>query len=486
MGEPNGPQVGAHFEVHEVGNGNPTAWDGGWTSEFHGTHTALAQVPGNTFTDGKTYAWSVESGRANQPDPIRTPGCTFTYDNTRPGAPTVTSQDFPVNGGGKYAGQQGVFVFDTSTAGPDVTGVEYVLNGTMPVGGAQQAIYDAPSGTWRTPPLTVGLWGTNRLLAQTRDRAGNISQQITYSFYAPSDPNPPAPVLGDVTGDGKVDVLVVDATGALKGYSAATTPASGGVLIARKIDGPAPGHTWNGTLLAHRARSTAIRDDLFTYAGGSLSLFLNTSGASTGGAYFASSEKDVVNRPYDCVDLTAIDGHCVAFQDDWSQVKQIVTGGNTDDAGGADLFTVEEDITGVQRLWLHSGGVSLGAFTKATLLDQGDRRNQEFSSPGDINGDGLADLWARDRTDGKLYQYASAKNPDGTADLGAYSRTPTLIATGFDTAAYPQVSSDGDFDADGKADLWARAANGNVYTFPGQAPDANGNVFGPAQLIAGS
>ncbi|MGC0419747.1 hypothetical protein [Embleya sp. AB8] len=32
-----------------------------------------------------------------------------------------------------------------------------------------------------------------------------------------------------------------------------------------------------------------------------------------------------------------------------------------------------------------------------------------------------------------------------------------------------------DFDGDGKADLWARAANGNVYTFAGgKTPDANG------------
>lgn len=156
VGEPNGPLVGAHFELHEVGNGNPTTWDSGWGSEAYGTHVAQANIPGTALTDGKTYAWTVESGSANQPDPVRATGCTFTFDKTPPGTPVVTSQDFPTNGGGKYAGQQGVFIFDTSTAGPDVTAVEYALNGTIPVGGAQQAIYDAPSGTWRTPPLTVG------------------------------------------------------------------------------------------------------------------------------------------------------------------------------------------------------------------------------------------------------------------------------------------------------------------------------------------
>lgn len=322
------------------------------------------------------------------------------------------------------------------------------------------------------------------------DHAGNISQQATYSFYAPSDPNPPAPVPGDITGDGKVDVLVVDATGALKGYSAATTPASGGVLISGTNDGsmqtPTFGYTWTGALFGHRAGS-GLRDDLFAYNGSSLSVYRNTGGSSTDGAYFARNKKIVVNRPSRCFDPSTVDGRCVSFKNDWSQVKQLVPGDDADGDGLRDLFTVEQDTAGIQRLWLHTGG-SFGNFFKLILLDQADRSNQEFSSPGDINGDGLADLWARDRTDGKLYQYASAKNPDGTADLGAYSRTPTLIATGFDTAAYPQVSSDGDFDGDGdgKADLWARAANGNVYTFPGQAPDTNGNVFGPAQLIAGS
>ncbi|MFI6986295.1 FG-GAP repeat domain-containing protein [Embleya sp. NPDC050154] len=478
VGEPNGPQVGAHFEVHEVGNGNPTAWDGGWTSEFSGAHTALAQVPGTALTDGKTYAWSVESGHANQPDPVRTAGCTFTYDNTRPGAPTVTSQDFPVNGGGKYAGQQGVFILDTSTAGPDVTAVEYSLNGPIPVVGAAQAIYDAPSGTWRTPALPVSQWGTNNLFAQTVDRAGNRSQQTTYSFYAPSNPNPPAPKPGDVTGDGNVDVLVVDADGALKGYNSATQPGSGGVLASATSEGPLArpdgGRTWTGALVSHRGGGGRA-DDLYVYDGRAISLYRNTLDPTT--SYFRKDQVLVVNRAPRCIDLNRADRVCVGYRQNWSQVKQLLA---VNDAR-SEFFTVEEETTGMHRLWLHSRNSP-----RATALDGIDRRNQEFSSPGDINGDGLADLWARDRTDGKVYQYTSAKNPDGTADLGAYSRTPTLIATGFDTTAYPQVSSDGDFDGDGKADLWARAANGNVYTYPGQAPDTNGNVFGPAQLIAGS
>ncbi|WP_406299491.1 hypothetical protein OG948_30250 [Embleya sp. NBC_00888] len=491
VGDPNGPLVGAHFELHEIGNGNPTTWDSGWGSEAYGTHVAQARIPSTTLTDGKTYAWSVESGRANQPDPIRATGCTFTFDKTPPGLPVVTSQDFPTNGGGKYAGQQGVFIFDTSTAGPDIIAVEYSLNGPIPVGGAARAIYDAPSGTWRTPALTVTDWGSNTLSAQTVDRAGNTSQPRLYAFFAPSDPNPPAPKPGDINRDGKVDILGTDAAGGLRFYSAGDDPAAGGRVAASADEGPMDDYTWTGALVSHRGGDRA--DDLYTFAGRSLYLYLNSPGSRPADGYFNTSRQVVMPRPSTCTDGPSAQGTCASYARNWDRVKQIIAAGDVDgvpigDFGDYtnDLFTIEEDATGHSRLWLFTGSLTTGAFDQATPIGPADRQNQDIIVPGDVTGDGIPELWARDRTDGKLYQYASAKNADGTVDLGAYSRTPTLIATGFDTAAYPQVSSDGDFDADGKADLWARTANGNVYTFPGQAPDSNGNVFGPAQLIAGS
>ncbi|OPC80070.1 hypothetical protein B4N89_03105 [Embleya scabrispora] len=497
IGEPNGPLIGAHFEVHEVGNGNPTVWDGGWDSEWQGTHEAIARVPGAVLTNGKTYAWSVEAGLANQPDPARTVGCTFTYDDTRPGTPTITSTDFPVNGGGKYVGQEGVFIFDVGSAGPDLTGVEYALDTSLPVGGGRKAIYDAPSGTWRTPPLTFGQWGTNNLSAQTIDHAGNRSWTMTYTFFVPSNPNPPAPKPGDINRDGKVDILSVDAAGALRFHSAGDNPTAGGRIAAAANAGlaeDAGGHrTWAGTLTTHRGGDAA--DNLYAHANSSLGAYRNFPGPLPEDGFFLTKRKSVVVRPQTCVDPAAVDGTCTGYADSWSQVKQLVAAGDVDgvatggsNASTRDLFTVETDAAGNAQLWLFSGTILPSSFDHATPIGPATRQNQDIMVPGDVTGDGLPELWIRDRTNGNVYQYASVRKADGTADLDAYTATPTLIGTGFDTTTYPKVSTDGDFDADGHADLWARTPNGNVHTFPGgNTPDpATGNTFGPAQLIAGN
>ncbi|MFE3204535.1 hypothetical protein [Embleya sp. NPDC059237] len=489
VGEANGPLTGAHFELHEVGNGDPTTFDSGWVSKSYGTHEAQAYIPATLLTDGKTYAWTVESGLAGAPDPDRAAGCTFTYDATAALPPTVISTDFPANGGGKYAGQAGVFVFGTGSD-TDVTAVEYSLNGTIPVGGATRAVYDTASGTWRTPPLTVAQWGTNHLYAQTVDRAGNRSQQTTYTFYAPSDPNPPAPKPGDISGDGKIDVLSVDPTGALRFHSAGDDPAAGGRVASSNIHGPMSDDTWTGALVSHRGGGSRA-DNLYAFNGTGISMYRNTSNPANG--YFQRGQKSVVNRPSRCADPTQSDGKCVGYAPTWARVGQLVAAGDVDGVAvgelgvsSNDLFTIEDDGAGNARLLLFIGGVSSSSFDHAIPIGPATRQNQDIMVPGDVTGDGLPELWVRDRTNGNVYQYASVKKADGTADLDAYTATPTLIGTGFDTTAYPQVSTDGDFDGDGKADLWARTPSGNVYTFQGQAPDATGNTFGPAQLIAGN
>ncbi|WP_439677563.1 FG-GAP repeat domain-containing protein [Embleya sp. MST-111070] len=491
VGEANGPLIGARFELHEVGNGDQTTFDSGWVSESSGTHEAQAYIPATLLSDGKTYAWSVQSGRADAPDPDRAAGCTFTYDATAAAPPSVTSTDFPVNGGGKYAGQAGVFVFGTGSD-TDVTAVEYSLNGTIPVGGAARAVYDAASGTWRTPPLTVAQWGANRLYAQTVDRAGNRSQQTTYTFSVPSDPNPPAPKPGDISGDGKIDVLSVDPTGALRFHSAGDDPAAGGRVASSNIHGPMTDYTWTGALVSHRGGGSRA-DNLYAFNGTGISMYRNTSNPDTG--YFQRGQKSVVNRPSRCADPTQPDGKCVGYAPTWSRVGQLVAAGDVDGVatGGElgvftnDLFTIEDDGAGNVRLLLFIGTVSSSSFDRAVAVGPATRQNQDIMVPGDVTGDGLPELWVRDRTNGNVYQYASVKKADGTADLDAYTATPTLIGTGFDTTAYPQVSTDGDFDGDGKADLWARTPNGNVHTFPGgNTPDATGNTFGPPQLIAGN
>ncbi|MGC0421662.1 FG-GAP-like repeat-containing protein [Embleya sp. AB8] len=491
--DPDGPQnVKGQFNLREVGNGDPLVYDSGWVSWGANGHEARADLPAGTLADGKSYRWSVRADDESMSGDWA-PDTTFTVDATPPSTPTVASVDYPTNGGGKTAGDKGTFAFTATDNASGVDTVEYALNAVIPVGGAARATWDDVNKLWRTDALPVVNWGTNTLYAQTVDRAGNRSQPTIYKFYAPSNPNAKT-TLGDITGDGRIDLLTVDDTGALRMYSADTDPAAGGTIASRAVQGP-PGPngkpTWTGSLITHRGGAGITYDDLYAHAGGQLYRYA-TAGAGAHGEYFTRAVRDVVTRPTICFDPSRPNGTCAAYTTDWTRVRQILAPGNVDnDLTGSgvarlDLLTVEDNGNGTSGLWLFHGDTSGGAFDKAIPLGAADWTNLDLIAPGDTTGDALPDLWARDRTTGQLFQYASRKNADGGADVTALGNTAarTVIGTGFDAAAYPKLNSDGDLDGDGRADLWAQAADGRLYVALGIAPGPDGNTFGPMRLIA--
>ncbi|WP_439678146.1 FG-GAP-like repeat-containing protein [Embleya sp. MST-111070] len=484
--------VRAQFHLREVGNGDPLVYDSGWISRGANGHEARADLPAGILVDGKSYRWSVRADDEDVPGNWA-PDTTFTVDATPPTTPTTTSVDYPTGGGGRTAGDKGTFTFTATDNASGVDTVEYALNAVIPVGGAARATRDDITNTWRTEPLPVINWGTNALYAQTVDKAGNRSQPTIYKFYAPSNPNAKT-TLGDITGDGRIDLLTVDDTGALRMYAADTDPAAGGTIASRTFQGPAGTEdqpTWTGSLITHRGGAGITYDDLYAHAGGQLYRYA-TAGAGAHGEYFTSGVRDGVTRPDTCVDATRPNGTCTTYTPDWTRVKQILAPGNVDNdlsptrAARLDLLTLEDNGNGTRSLWLFHGDTSAGEFDKAIPLGTADWTNLDLIAPGDASGDGFPDLWARNRVTGQLYQYASRKNTDGSVDMTALGNTAarTLIGTGFDAAAYPKLTSDGDLDGDGKADLWGQAADGRLYVSLGITPGADGNAFGPMRLIA--
>ncbi|MFI6986571.1 hypothetical protein ACIBSV_49635, partial [Embleya sp. NPDC050154] len=482
----------ANFVVTEVGNGDPVVYTSGFVSKGADGHEARVDLPVGLLLDGHTYRWTAQTGDGHTSS-LPTAGQTFTIDGTPPSVPTVDSIDYPKAGGGKTAGDKGTFTFTATDNASGVDTIEYALNAIIPVGGAARATWDDITKIWRTDPLPVVLWGTNTLYAQTVDKAGNRSQPTIYKFYAPSDPHAKT-TLGDITGDGRIDLLTVDDAGALRMYAADTNPAAGGTIASRTFQGPAGTEdqpTWAGSLITHRGGAGITYDDLYAHADGQLYLY-PTAGAGAHGEYFTSENRDGVTRPNVCVDATRPNGTCAAYTSDWSRVRQILAPGNVDNdlsgsrAARLDLLTLENNGDGSAGLWLFHGDTSGGAFDKAIPLGTADWRNLDLIAPGDVTGDQLPDLWARDRATGQLYQYASKKNADGSVDVTALGNTAarTLIGTGFDGAAYPRLNSDGDLDGDGKADLWGQAADGRLYVALGITPGADGNAFGPMRLIA--
>lgn len=78
-------------------------------------------------------------------------------------------------------------------------------------------------------------------------------------------------------------------------------------------------------------------------------------------------------------------------------------------------------------------------------------------SPGDVTGDGRADLVARSTSTGKLYVYAN------TGAVGFKART--LGGSGF--GAYEKLIAAGDIDGDGENDLLALDASNELWRFGG-------------------
>lgn len=113
-----------------------------------------------------------------------------TVDTTAPGAPAVTSTDFPEDAWAGSAGTPGTF--QVATAGTDVAGLTYKVDGGtstgVPVTGSPVALRITPATT-----------GRHVLTVTATDQAGNVSSQTARPFHV--------------------------------GYAAITAPAEGDVLV---------------------------------------------------------------------------------------------------------------------------------------------------------------------------------------------------------------------------------------------------------------
>jgi len=154
-------------------------------------------APAGVLVDGLTYAWRVQAT-----DGLDTSAwsktCYFTYDGTRPAAPTITSSNYPNNASGPV-GEQARFTF-SSGGDPDVAGFIYLFGSDLEVGGCPiidgrlvcadplshpntvrpEEPGDAVQVRLNPPDVGLGL-----LTVIAVDRAGNPSPAAHYQFIAP-------------------------------------------------------------------------------------------------------------------------------------------------------------------------------------------------------------------------------------------------------------------------------------------------------------
>ncbi|MFF3113072.1 hypothetical protein ACFVSN_28220 [Kitasatospora sp. NPDC057904] len=454
---------GVRFSVWDVTTG---AEDPVFTgdAQTYGQPSAGLHVPG--LVDGHSYAWHAWALQGTQ---LSAPSadCHFTIDATDPTV-TISSPDFPASGSGgkpaKFAGQTGTFVLkgaDPVPAGGEGSGVACFQYGWDSAGSdcsSPGAVEPDADGTAKID-LKVLDWGTNNLIVNVIDGAGNVGR-TTYTFYAPSNPNPPK-TLGDVDGDGVADIVLPDAQGNLQYIPVNATDATPTTVIPANR-APA-GRGWAPYQVAHRGWDNVhapSSDDLFIHKPGDsyLTVYRNFDyGAMTKG--FTGSGQRVCGDPFSS---SCPDG----FAADWSKTDQLVALGPVSDGTAPSLLTLEGG-----NLWLLDGAIS--DFDKVTkLTTSGAWNGYDLIAPGADKGGNLA-LWARDRATGELHAYPIPKKADGTFDFSALADPKAdVVASGFTVTAYPTLGSSGDADGDGKPDLWAVTADRHLVMYSGWT-DAN-------------
>lgn len=174
-----GGNVMSQWNVYDTTGGGNTQvianLNGSWTDSGG---ISSATVPAGKLVDGHTYTawpWGYDGSLwARQTVPR---GLVFTVDTTKPGAPTVSSTDYPSGAWANGAGQVGNFTITPPTSGTDTSGVVWQLDANMPT-------TTATTGSAVTVSVTPPTDGSHTLTVATRDLAGNLSSSTTYQFNA--------------------------------------------------------------------------------------------------------------------------------------------------------------------------------------------------------------------------------------------------------------------------------------------------------------
>ncbi|MFD3332332.1 FG-GAP repeat domain-containing protein [Streptomyces sp. NPDC058700] len=286
--------------------------------------------------------------------------------------------------------------------------------------------------------------------------------------------------LGDSDGDGLGDLLARTPSGALFYYGSTGNPAT--MKPAKQV-----GHGWgvyNQIVGIDDDNGNGIGDVIARGSDGTLWVYYGTGGghftarhqASTGGAWAGAAQLGGAgNVPaHGKEGLLARDKAGTLFWYNPTGTGKLFPRSQVSSDGGwagSTIFEVNslgrDGISDTLEIYdgrLYGGETDFGGGWGAIDL---------IAGPGDLNGDGTADFVARDRS-GVLWLYRS--NYDGTA---LHAR----VKVGSGWGAYDRIVGSGDFSGDGLNDLVARAKDGTLYLHQGAGQ--GGYAFKPRVRIGG-
>ncbi|MGW0708890.1 trypsin-like serine protease [Streptomyces sp. NPDC002643] len=141
--------------------------------------------------------------------------------------------------------------------------------------------------------------------------------------------------------------------------------------------------------------------------------------------------------------------------DNWATRTRIVTPGDVTGDALPDLLSVDSG----GALWIYPGKGN-GSFSTRVKVGTGWNQYNAVVGHGDFNGDGKADLIARTKTGSNIYLYKG----NGKSGTGAFA---TRIKVRSSWTGFNAIVTPGDVSGDGKADLLARTTGGTLYLYKG-------------------
>ncbi|THA72952.1 VCBS repeat-containing protein [Streptomyces sp. A0958] len=436
---------------------------------------ATLTIPSSSLADKTTYKWDVRSedtaGAVSTYFPPGDQPCQFTVDGSAPPAPDVTSVDFPeatpdgLTWSEKKFGATGVFTFSS----PGATKFSYTLTGADYTEKAATTTKDESGNSVGVLTLTLAPPGAgpNSMRVYALDAVGNKSKDYTdYVFYVP--PRDTADAPGDLNGDGRADLLTINANGDLRSYPGLPdgelyTSLAAGYSTGGKLN---PAGHWYAPATGKAALITHYAD---VYPGdGVTDLFARTPDGrfwlypGDGYGSFDVDKRLEVRLPSDTPDPAA-----------WVQLKAVgdITGDRL-----PEVFVRTGDALWVLR------GYTGGAFQEAVRLSASAWEVRDIVNVADIDLDGTPDLLWRNTSNGNMYiRHGKPGTATGSVDLNSLRTAAdsregkdTSYGTGWTGAKIDTVIGIPDINGDRVPDIWARfTADGSVKVYHPSTTNTN-------------